>query len=175
LFINKILYLDVIILIIDEPRQRTIAEHRFPWRWLEPFFQYHLNLHHTLKQTSLTTNLYISIMRKQSTLSKEDIRYFGLEILLNRFDVPIPKKQVLFAVARVIPDYETYKYVSFFSLLGECVNKLMKWLIYIYLDMIIYGILIIQKWVLTLKNYIFHQQQILIYRIIHLVVILKHH
>ena len=118
-FINKkilfyILYLDVIILIIDEPRQRTIAEHRFPWRWLEPFYQYHLNLQHTLKQTAVTTSLFISIMRKQSTLSKEDIRYFGLEVLLNRFDVPIPKKQVIYAVARVIPDYETYKYVFFF-------------------------------------------------------------
>jgi len=112
-------------LIIDEPRQRTIAEHRFPWRWLEPFYQYHINLQHTLKQTTQTTSLFLSIMRKQSALSREDIRYFGLEVLLNRFDVPLPKKQVLFAVARVIPDYETYKYVSFF-LLGEFVNKLIK-------------------------------------------------
>jgi len=121
--------LEIIILIIDEPRQRTIAEHRFPWRWLEPFYQYHLNLQHTLKQTAQTTNLFLSITRKQSTLSKEDIRYFGLEVLLNRFDVPLPKKQVLFAVARVIPDYETYKYVSFF-LLGEFVNKLIKFFLY---------------------------------------------
>jgi hypothetical protein len=100
---------EVIILIIDEPRQRTIAEHRFPWRWLEPFYQYHLSLQHTLKQTAQTTSLFLSITRKQSTLSKEDIRYFGLEVLLNRFDVALPKKQVLYAVARVIPDYETYK------------------------------------------------------------------
>jgi hypothetical protein len=109
--------LEIIILIIDEPRQRTIAEHRFPWRWLEPFYQYHLNLQHTLKQTGQITSLFLSITRKQSNLSKEDIRYFGLEVLLNRFDVPLPKKQVLYAVGRVIPDYETYKYVSFFSLL----------------------------------------------------------
>ncbi|CAF1959019.1 unnamed protein product [Rotaria magnacalcarata] len=101
---------EVIILIIDEPRQRTIAEHRFPWRWLEPFYQYHLNLQHTIKQTTQTTSLFISIMRKQSSLSKEDIRYFGLEILLNRFDVTVPKKQVLYAVGRIIPDYESYKH-----------------------------------------------------------------
>lgn len=105
---------EVIILIIDEPRQRTIAEHRFPWRWLEPFYQYHLNLQHTLKQTALTTNLYISMMRKQSTLSKEDIRYFGLEVLLNRFDVALPKKGVFYAVGRIVPDYETYKYGFFY-------------------------------------------------------------
>ena len=103
--------LEIIILIIDEPRQRTIAEHRFPWRCLEPFCHYHLNLQHTLKQTAQTTNLFLSITRKQSTLSKEDIRYFGLEVLLNRFDVPLPKKQVFYAVARIIPDYETFRYV----------------------------------------------------------------
>ncbi|CAF3623238.1 unnamed protein product [Rotaria sp. Silwood1] len=101
---------EVIILIIDEPRQRTISEHRFPWRWLEPFYQYHINLQHTSKQTAQTTSLFLSIMRKQSTLSKEDIRYFGLEVLLNRFDVTLPKKRVLYAVARIIPDYETYKH-----------------------------------------------------------------
>ncbi|CAF4098028.1 unnamed protein product [Rotaria sp. Silwood2] len=101
---------EVIILIIDEPRQRTIAEHRFPWRWLEPFYQYHVNLQHTSKQTAQTTSLFLSIMRKQSTLSKEDIRYFGLEVLLNRFDVTLPKKRVLYAIGRIIPDYETYKH-----------------------------------------------------------------
>ncbi|CAF1270425.1 unnamed protein product [Rotaria sordida] len=101
---------EVIILIIDEPRQRTMAEHRFPWRWLEPFYQYHVNLQHTSKQTAQTTSLFLSIMRKQSTLSKEDIRYFGLEVLLNRFDVPVPKKRIFYAVARMIPDYETYKH-----------------------------------------------------------------
>lgn len=107
-------YVELIILIIDEPRQRTIAEHRFPWRWLEPFYQYHVNLQHTIRQTSQTTSLFLSIMRKQSALSKEDIRYFGLEVLLNRFDVTVPKKQTLYAVARIIPDYESYKYVFFF-------------------------------------------------------------
>jgi hypothetical protein len=102
-------YSEVIILIIDEPRQRTIAEHRFPWRWLEPFYQYHLNLQHVLRQTAQTTSLFISIIRKQNALSKEDIRYFGLEVLLNRFDVSMMKKEVLYAVARIVPDYDTYK------------------------------------------------------------------
>ncbi|CAF1368872.1 unnamed protein product [Adineta steineri] len=101
---------EVIILIIDEPRQRTIAEHRFPWRWLEPFYQYHVNLQHTLTQTSQTTSLFLSVMRKQSSLSKEDIRYFGLEVLLNRFEAPLIKTEVLYAVARIVPDYETYKH-----------------------------------------------------------------
>ncbi len=116
MFFEYGLYLDIIILIIDEPGQRTIAEHRFPWRWLEPFYQYHVNLQHTLKQTAQTTSLFLSITRKQSTLSKEDIRYFGLEVLLNRFEIPLPKKQVLFAVGRVVPDYDTYKYLSLFFL-----------------------------------------------------------
>jgi hypothetical protein len=135
-------------LIIDEPRQRTIAEHRFPWRWLEPFYQYHINLQHTLKQTAQTTSLFLSIMRKQSALSREDIRYFGLEVLLNRFEAPLTKNEVLYAVARVVPDVETYKYVSFFFLIGECMNRLIKLLIYKFLDMIIYVIPIIHIWVL---------------------------
>lgn len=104
-------FLEVIILIIDEPHQRTIAEHRFPWRWLEPFYQYHLNLQHTIRQTALTTSLYVSIVRKQSSLSKEDIRYFGLEVLLNRFEAPLAKKEILYAVGRIVPDYDTYKFV----------------------------------------------------------------
>ena len=102
----------MIILIIDEPRQRTIAEHRFPWRWLEPFYQYHLNLQHTVKQTAQTTNLFVSIMRKQSSLSKEDIRYFGLEVLLNRFETAVTKKEILYAVGRIVPDYESYRFVN---------------------------------------------------------------
>jgi hypothetical protein len=114
-------------------------------------------------------------MRKQTALSKEDIRYFGLEILLNRFDVPIPQKQVLYAIGRVIPDYETYKYVFFFFRVGECVNKEIKSFILIFLDMIIYGILIIQNWASILKNFKFQQLKILLYRIIHILVILKHH
>lgn len=117
-YVKNILYIyiliEVIILIIDEPRQRTIAEHRFPWRWLEPFYQYHLNLQNTIRQTAQTTSLFVSIMRKQSSLSKEDIRYFGLEVLLNRFEAPLPKSEIIYAVARVVPDYESYKYVSFF-------------------------------------------------------------
>lgn len=103
------IYIEIIILIIDEPRQRTLVEHRFPWRWLEPYYQYHVNFQQTIKQTAQTTSLYLSIMRKQSNLSKEDIRYFGLEVLLNRFDVTLPKKHVIYAVARVIPDYDTYR------------------------------------------------------------------
>jgi hypothetical protein len=88
----------------------TIAQHSFPWRWFEPFYQYHLNLQYTLPQTNEITCLYISIMHKHSSLSKENIRYFGLEVLLNGFDVPMPNKHSIYAIARIVPDYEAYKY-----------------------------------------------------------------
>jgi len=102
--------------LIDEPRQSTVVQHRFPWRWFEPFYQYHLNLQYVTKQTGLTTCLYVSIMHKKSSLSKENIRYFGLEVLLNGFDLPLTNRQSIYAVARIIPDYKSYKYVFFFSL-----------------------------------------------------------
>lgn len=48
-------------------------------------------------------------MRKQSALSKEDIRYFGLEVLLNRFDVPMTRKEAIYAVGRIVVDFDAYK------------------------------------------------------------------
>jgi len=111
----KIFFVEIIILVIDETRQLTIVQYRFPWRWFEPFYQYHLNLQSTLKQTAQTTCLYISIMHKKSSLSKENIRYFGLEVLLNGFDVSLTMNQSIYAVSRIVPDYKSYKYVFFFS------------------------------------------------------------
>jgi hypothetical protein len=55
-------------------------------------------------------------MNKKSSLSKENIRYFGLEVLLNGFDLPLASSQSIYAVARIVPDYKSYKYVFFFSL-----------------------------------------------------------
>ncbi|CAF1586928.1 unnamed protein product, partial [Didymodactylos carnosus] len=102
---------DIILLIIDELHTQTLAEFRFRWHWLEPFYQYHLNLINIPKQQQQQPiHLYISLMRKESSLSKEDIRYFGLEILINQFDVPIPKKQSLYCVARIVPNYNSYKH-----------------------------------------------------------------
>ena len=108
--------LEIIIFIIDEPSGKKIVEYRFPCRWFEPFYQYHLNLQYTLRQTTQTTCLYLSIMHKTSSLSKENIRYFGLEALLNGFDGPIIHNQSIYAVARIVPDFKSYKYVFTFYL-----------------------------------------------------------
>jgi hypothetical protein len=54
-------------------------------------------------------------MHKQSSLSKENIRYFGLEALLNGFDVPLTTNESIYAIGRIVPDYKSYKYVFFFS------------------------------------------------------------
>jgi hypothetical protein len=110
----KIFFVEIIILVIEERRQLTIAQYIMPWRWFEPFYQYHLNLENQLKQTGQTSCLYISLMSKESSLSKENIRYFGLEVLLNGFDVSLTTNQSIYAVARIVPDYKSYKYVSFF-------------------------------------------------------------
>ncbi|CAF3501562.1 unnamed protein product [Rotaria socialis] len=100
---------DLIIFIIDEPTGKKIVEHRFQWQNFEPFYQYHLNLQQPLQQTSQTTCLYISMMRKLSSLSKESIRYFGLEALLNGFDSPITENLSIYAVTRIVSDFKAYR------------------------------------------------------------------
>lgn len=110
----SILYLEFHILIMDEPSGKKISSHNIPWRWFKPFYQYHLNLQQDLPQTGQTVCLYVSIMLKQSALSKENIRYFGLEVLLNGFDAPITNSQSIYSVARIVPDFKSYKYVLCF-------------------------------------------------------------
>ncbi|CAF3399034.1 unnamed protein product [Rotaria sp. Silwood1] len=117
---NEMIYVDisedksqsegVIFFIIDEVSKKKIVEYHLLWRWLAPFYEYHLNLQKTLPQTSQTTCLYVSIMKKQSSLSKENIRYFGLEALLNGFDVPITNSQSSYVIARIVPDYKSYRH-----------------------------------------------------------------
>ncbi len=170
----KIFFVEIIILVIDETRQLTIVQYRFPWRWFEPFYQYHLNLQSTLKQTAQTTCLYISIMHKKSSLSKENIRYFGLEVLLNEFDVSLTMNQSMYAVSRIVPDYKSYKYVFFF-LKGELEEKIIKLFIYLLIDMIIYLITLIKNWVLNLKKLFFQIIKILSYLNFPMLVILKYH
>lgn len=48
-------------------------------------------------------------MRKQNALSKQDLKYFGLEVALNQFEVNLSQKQSIYAVARIVPDYRSYK------------------------------------------------------------------
>ncbi|CAF4222125.1 unnamed protein product [Rotaria sp. Silwood2] len=106
---DKIQSEEIIFFIIDQISDKKIVEYHLLWRWLVPFYEYHLNLQKTLAQTSKTICLYISIMKKQSSLSKENIRYFGLEALLNGFDVAVTNNQSIYAVARIVPDIKSYK------------------------------------------------------------------
>ncbi|CAF1083815.1 unnamed protein product [Rotaria sordida] len=106
---EKSLSEEIILLIIDEPTGKKLVGYNLLWRWFVPFYQYHLNLQQKIKQTSQTTCLYVSIMNKLSSLSKENIYYFGLETLLNGFDVSITNNQSIYGVARIVPDYKFYK------------------------------------------------------------------
>ncbi|CAF3509375.1 unnamed protein product [Rotaria sordida] len=106
---EKSLSEEIILLIIDEPTGKKLVGYNLLWRWFVPFYQYHLNLQQKIKQTSQTTCLYVSIMNKLSSLSKENIYYFGLETLLNGFDVSITNNQSIYGVARIVPDYKFYR------------------------------------------------------------------
>ena len=105
---ERIRCLEFLILVIDDATNRAVAEHRIPWTWLEPYYQYHFNLQ-VPHQSRPTICLYVSITVKESSLSNENIRYFGIEALLDRFDVPLVKPQSIYAVARIIPDYKSYR------------------------------------------------------------------
>jgi hypothetical protein len=51
----------------------------------------------------------VSITRKQNYLSKQDLKYYGLEIALNQFEVNLSQKNSIYATARIVPDYKAYK------------------------------------------------------------------
>ena len=108
---QSILSIEIVILIIDEPTNRILSRHHIPWSCLIPFYQYHLNLISKLGPTTRHhhTSLFISIMKKLSTLHKDNSRYFGLEVVIDRFDVPLAKNIMCYAVARIVPNYEKYR------------------------------------------------------------------
>ena len=108
--------LDIILLVIDKRYESQLAEFQFPWRWFEPFYQYHFNLEYPSEQTGERVNLYVSMILKKSALSNENNRYYGLETLLHGFDVPIATSQAIYAVARIVPTYQSYKYEEFLLL-----------------------------------------------------------
>lgn len=113
IFLEVFFRIDLILLILDKRYEAQLAEFRFPWKWFEPFYQYHLNLEYPSEQTGERIHLYVSIMLKKSALSQENNRYYGLEALLNGFDVPITSAQSIYAVARIVPNYKSYKCVEF--------------------------------------------------------------
>ena len=107
--LKSILTLVFVIAIVDEPSRCILAQHRIYWHWLTPFYQYHLNLQSIPRSQAPTTSLYVSLMKKLSTLHKDNSRYFGLETVVDRFDVPLTKAISCYAAARIVPDYEKYR------------------------------------------------------------------
>jgi hypothetical protein len=99
---------ELIIFIIDEIYNRNLAEFRIPWTAFEPFIQYHLEL--TLDNYTKNTLLcYVSVIRKKDVLANRDLRYFALELLLTKFEVPFVNNEEIYAVGRIVPDLEEYK------------------------------------------------------------------
>lgn len=121
-------FLDLILLVLDKRNESQLAEFQFPWRWFEPFYQYHFNLEYPSEQTGQTVNLFVSMILKKSALSNENNRYYGLESLLHGFDGPITIPQAIYAVARIVPNYKSYKYEEFLLGIG---------LVFVSIDMII--------------------------------------
>ncbi|CAF0799674.1 unnamed protein product [Brachionus calyciflorus] len=107
---ENVLNEELILLVIDEPQNKNIAEFRIPWDWLHPFYQYHLELNINIgRKAAEPLKLYVSLTRKQSYLAKKEFKYYGLEMLLNHFDNQMSQKLSIYAVARIVPNYLGYK------------------------------------------------------------------
>lgn len=50
-------------------------------------------------------------MRKKDVISNKEYKYYALELLLTQFEIGLIQKQSIYAVARIIPNYNSYKYL----------------------------------------------------------------
>lgn len=101
--------LELQILIYDESRREITMKNEIRWNWLIPFHQYHLKLVQLIDRNEPPIYLYISLMIKLSSLHEKKQTFYGLETYLSAFDYPLLTQQRIYAVVRLVSDYEQYK------------------------------------------------------------------
>ncbi|XP_070580710.1 coiled-coil domain-containing protein 33-like isoform X2 [Ptychodera flava] len=102
----------LILKVADTPSKERLAYYRIPVNYLVPFHQYHLELVQPDKYDSVSgKRLYATIMRKRSVLPRDpNFVYTGLEVFLRAMQREVANPVgPLIAVARVVPDYFSYK------------------------------------------------------------------
>ncbi|XP_072409072.1 coiled-coil domain-containing protein 33 isoform X1 [Chiloscyllium punctatum] len=100
----------VILDIADSRTKELLTSYCIPVAYLQTFHHYHIELIQPLPSVPSGTRLYITIVRKASTIPRQQgFTFTGLEVLLRGMENPL-KDPVgpLLAVARIVPDHESY-------------------------------------------------------------------
>ncbi|XP_067871582.1 coiled-coil domain-containing protein 33 isoform X3 [Heterodontus francisci] len=101
----------VILDIADSRTKELLASYHIPVTYLQMFHHYHVELIQPHPNIPSGVRLYITIVRKGSIIPRqESFTFTGFEVLLRAVENPL-KDPVgpLLAVARIVPDYESYK------------------------------------------------------------------
>ncbi|XP_030621172.1 coiled-coil domain-containing protein 33 [Chanos chanos] len=101
----------VILSVADSRTKELLAYFRLPVTHLQPFRHYHLELVQAHRMSPTGVRLYVTMVRKLSLLpGLPCFSFTGLEVLLKAMRGPL-KEPVgpLVAVARVVPDYDSYR------------------------------------------------------------------
>ncbi|XP_048376497.2 coiled-coil domain-containing protein 33 [Stegostoma tigrinum] len=101
----------VILDVADSRTKEMLISYRIPVVYLQVFRHYHIELVQPHPSAPLGIRLYITIVRKASTIPRQEgFTFTGLEVLLRGMENPL-KDPVgpLLVVARIVPDHESYK------------------------------------------------------------------
>ncbi|XP_071953458.1 coiled-coil domain-containing protein 33-like isoform X2 [Antedon mediterranea] len=95
----------VVLLVIDLTSKKTLIRFSLPFVYLQPFYQYHLDL--IQEGVGYETHLYVSVLRRTCRLQLFDaLVYNGVEITLCSFSRAISNLSCpVMAVVRIVPNY----------------------------------------------------------------------
>ncbi|XP_078388341.1 coiled-coil domain-containing protein 33-like [Cetorhinus maximus] len=101
----------VVLDIADSRTKELLASYRVPVTYLQMFHHYHVELIQPHPSNPSGVRLYITIVRKGCIIPhQEGFAFTGFEVLLRAVENPLKdSKGPLLAVARIVPDYESYK------------------------------------------------------------------
>ncbi|XP_051776573.1 coiled-coil domain-containing protein 33 [Erpetoichthys calabaricus] len=102
---------DMVLNVADSRTKELLASYRLPVRLLHPFYHYHLELVQGHRSVPSGVRLYITVVRKGNIIPRQaGFSFTGFEVLLLALEKPL-KEPVgpLLTVARVVPEYESYK------------------------------------------------------------------
>ncbi|XP_059802605.1 coiled-coil domain-containing protein 33 isoform X5 [Hypanus sabinus] len=101
----------VIVSIADSRSKELLASYCLPVLHLQMFHHYHLELVQPHPSIPSGIRLYVTVVRKGSVIPRQEgFAFTGFEVLLRAVECPLKDPSgPLLAVARIVPDYESYK------------------------------------------------------------------
>ncbi|XP_067829643.1 coiled-coil domain-containing protein 33 [Heptranchias perlo] len=101
----------VILNIADSRTKELLASYRVPVTYLQMFHHYHIELIQPHPCVPSGVRLYATVVRKGSVIPRQEgFAFTGFEVLLRAVENPLKDPSgPLLAVARIVPDYESYK------------------------------------------------------------------